>query len=72
MTLAEHSEDMLTGYDLKSIGWRLHYIPVALSTGNCPDNVLAFLNQQYRWCAGTVGLLTGSKFWGAKLPLYPG
>jgi cellulose synthase (UDP-forming) len=70
MTLAEHSEDMLTGYDLKSIGWRLHYIPVALSTGNCPDNVLAFLNQQYRWCAGTVGLLTGSKFWGAKLPLY--
>jgi cellulose synthase (UDP-forming) len=70
MTLAEHSEDMLTGYDLKSIGWRLHYIPVALSTGNCPDKVLAFLNQQYRWCAGTVNLLTSSQFWGAKLPLY--
>jgi cellulose synthase (UDP-forming) len=70
MTLAEHSEDMLTGYDLKAIGWGLHYIPVALSTGNCPDNVLAFLNQQYRWCAGTVDLLTSAKFWSAKLSLY--
>ena len=70
MTLAEHSEDMLTGYDLKSIGWGLHYIPVVLSTGNCPDNVLAFLNQQYRWCAGTVDLLTSAKFWSAKLSLY--
>jgi cellulose synthase (UDP-forming) len=70
MTLAEHSEDVLTGFDLNSKGWRLRYIPVALSTGNCPDNVLAFLNQQYRWCSGTVGLLFGKRFWGAKLPPY--
>jgi cellulose synthase (UDP-forming) len=70
MTLAEHSEDMLTGFDLRSIGWRLQYIPVALSTGNCPDNVLAFLNQQYRWCSGTVGLLNSKRFWTAKLPRY--
>ena len=70
MTLAEHSEDVLTGFDLNRIGWSLRYLPVALSTGNCPDNVLAFLNQQYRWCSGTVGLLFGKMFWGAKLPLY--
>jgi cellulose synthase (UDP-forming) len=70
MTLAEHSEDVLTGFDLNRIGWSLRYIPVALSTGNCPDNVPAFLNQQYRWCSGTVGLLFGKMFWGAKLPLY--
>lgn len=70
MTLAEHSEDVLTGFDLNRKGWRLTYIPVALSTGNCPDNVLSFLNQQYRWCSGTVGLLFGKMFWGAKLPLY--
>ena len=44
MTLAEHSEDVLTGFDLNSKGWKLRYIPVALSTGNCPDNVLAFLS----------------------------
>ena len=70
MTLAEHSEDVLTGFDLNSKGWKLRYIPVALSTGNCPDNVLAFLNQQYRWCSGTVGLLFGKRFWSARLPLY--
>jgi cellulose synthase (UDP-forming) len=70
MTLAEHSEDVLTGFDLNRIGWSLRYLPVALSTGNCPDNVPAFLNQQYRWCSGTVGLLFGKMFWGAKLPLY--
>jgi cellulose synthase (UDP-forming) len=70
MTLAEHSEDVLTGFDLNARGWKLRYIPVALSTGNCPDNVLAFLNQQYRWCSGTVGLLFGKRFWGAKLPPY--
>lgn len=70
MTLAEHSEDMLTGFDLNSIGWRLRYIPVALSTGNCPDNVPAFMNQQYRWCSGTVGLLFTRRFWRAPLGLY--
>jgi cellulose synthase (UDP-forming) len=70
MTLAEHSEDVLTGFDLNRMGWHLRYIPIALSTGNCPDNVLAFLNQQYRWCSGTVGLLFGKMFWRAKLPLY--
>jgi cellulose synthase (UDP-forming) len=70
MTLAEHSEDVLTGFDLNKIGWQLRYIPVVLSTGNCPDNVLAFLNQQYRWCSGTVGLLFGKMFWGAKLSPY--
>jgi cellulose synthase (UDP-forming) len=70
MTLAEHSEDVLTGFDLNCMGWKLRYIPVALSTGNCPDNVPAFLNQQYRWCSGTVGLLFTRRFWRAPLPVY--
>ena len=69
MTLAEHSEDILTGFDLNLDGWNLRYIPLALSTGNCPDNVIAFLNQQYRWCCGTIGLLFGRRFWRAKVPL---
>jgi cellulose synthase (UDP-forming) len=70
MTLAEHSEDVRTGFDLHRLGWKLRYLPVAVSTGNCPDNVLAFLNQQYRWCSGTVGLLFGGTFWRAKLNFY--
>ena len=67
MTLAEHSEDVLTGFDLSGLGWRLRYVPLALSTGNCPDDVVAFLNQQYRWCLGTVGLLFTRRFWQAQI-----
>ena len=70
MSLAEHSEDLRTGFDLYRLGWRLRYLPVALSTGNCPDNILSFLNQQYRWCSGTMSLLRDRKFWRTKLPLY--
>ena len=69
MSLAEHSEDLHTGFDLCRLGWRLRYLPIALSTGNCPDNVLAFLNQQYRWCSGTMSLMRDKKFWRTKLPL---
>ena len=57
MSLTEHSEDLHTGFDLHRMGWRLRYLPVALSTGICPDNIVAFLNQQYRWCSGTMSLL---------------
>jgi cellulose synthase (UDP-forming) len=69
MSLAEHSEDLHTGFDLRRMGWAMRYIPIALSTGNCPDNILAFLNQQYRWCSGTMSLLGNKKFWKTKLSL---
>ena len=70
MSLAEHSEDLWTGFDLHRLGWRLRYLPVALSTGNCPDNILAFLGQQYRWCSGTMSLLKDRIFWKTTMPLY--
>ncbi len=68
MTLIEHSEDVHTGFDLYLRGWRLRYIPLALSTGVCPDNIAAYVNQQYRWCSGNMSMLGSKKFWGAKLP----
>jgi cellulose synthase (UDP-forming) len=70
MSLNEHSEDLLTGFDLFRLGWQLCYLPIALSTGTCPDNVLAFLNQQYRWCSGTITLMGDKLFWRTKLKLY--
>ncbi|MET8946284.1 cellulose synthase catalytic subunit [Streptomyces sp. NPDC004542] len=63
ITLVEHSEDMYTGFDLRALGWKLRYVPVALSTGVCPDTAGAFHNQQYRWCMGSLELLTGRRFW---------
>ncbi|HTJ72830.1 MAG TPA: glycosyltransferase family 2 protein [Actinospica sp.] len=68
MTLIEHSEDVHTGFDLYRKGWRLRYLPLALSTGVCPDNVAAYVNQQYRWCSGNMSMLGSKKFWGTKLP----
>jgi len=70
MSLAHHSEDLHTGFDLYLKGWRLTYLPIALSTGNCPDSLAAFVNQQYRWCSGTMSLLSDKKFWRPEVPLY--
>jgi cellulose synthase (UDP-forming) len=70
MTLAEHSEDVLTGFDLSRLGWRLRYVPVVLSTGNCPDNIRSYFNQQYRWCSGTLILLSSRDFWTADIPVF--
>ncbi|MFJ6730492.1 glycosyltransferase family 2 protein [Streptomyces sp. NPDC091281] len=62
-TLVEHSEDVHTGFDLRRLGWDLRYVPLALSTGMCPDDPGAFFHQQYRWCSGSLGLLRSAKFW---------
>lgn len=66
-TLIEHSEDVHTGFDLRRLGWDLCYVPIALATGLCPDAADAFQNQQYRWCSGSLSLLSSKKFWKAKL-----
>ncbi|MFD6416802.1 glycosyltransferase family 2 protein [Streptomyces sp. NPDC060194] len=63
ISLIEHSEDMYTGFDLRALGWRLRYVPVALSAGVCPDSASAFHHQQYRWCMGSLSLLTSRRFW---------
>jgi cellulose synthase (UDP-forming) len=42
-------------------------VPVALSTGVCPDTAGAFFNQQYRWCSGSMSLLGSKKFWDAPI-----
>jgi cellulose synthase (UDP-forming) len=66
-TLIEHSEDVHTGFDLRRLGWDLRYVPVALSTGLCPETVSAFQTQQYRWCLGSISLVSHKKFWTTKL-----
>ena len=66
-TLIEHSEDVHTGFDLRRRGWDLRYVPIALATGLCPDTAGAFQVQQYRWCSGSLSLLSSKKFWRARL-----
>ncbi len=57
-----HSEDVHTGVKLMKAGFRLQYVPVLVSKGLCPDEASAFLNQQYRWCTGSMSLLVDKSF----------
>lgn len=67
--LIEHSEDVHTGFNLFMRGWRLRYVPIVLAKGLCPSDLEAFFKQQYRWCMGSMSLLTSAKFWRTRLPL---
>jgi cellulose synthase (UDP-forming) len=67
--LIEHSEDVHTGFNLRMKGWSIEYVPVLLAKGLCPSTMSAFFKQQYRWCMGSLSLLTSSKFWSAKLKM---
>lgn len=50
----EHSEDLHTGRHVQQAGYTIRYVPVVLSRGLCPSDLAGFLNQQYRWCQGTL------------------
>lgn len=67
--LIEHSEDVHTGFNLRMKGWKLKYVPVVLAKGLCPSELEPFFKQQYRWCMGSMSLLTSAKFWKTKLPV---
>ena len=57
-----HSEDVHTGVKLMKAGYQLRYVPILVSKGLCPDALLGFLNQQYRWCTGSMSLLVDRSF----------
>lgn len=57
-----HSEDVHTGVKLMKAGYGLRYVPILVSKGLCPDTLLGFLNQQYRWCTGSMSLLADRSF----------
>jgi cellulose synthase (UDP-forming) len=57
-----HSEDVHTGVAVMGAGYRVKYVPVVLAKGLCPESIHPFLNQQYRWCAGSLALMTSPDF----------
>jgi cellulose synthase/poly-beta-1,6-N-acetylglucosamine synthase-like glycosyltransferase len=66
-TLIPYAEDVHTGLDVRRAGWSLAYLPVNLSTGICPDNLDAFVRQQYRWCSGNVGIVFSRRLWSVPM-----
>ncbi len=58
----EHSEDVFTGVKLLGAGYLTRYVPVLLAKGLCPADLPGFMNQQYRWCSGSMKLLRDREF----------
>lgn len=59
----ERSEDVNTGLSVLRTGWKIKYLPLVLSAGLSPDTLKAFFNQMYRWCGGSLHLITSELFW---------
>ena len=66
-TLIPYAEDVHTGLDVRRNGWCMAYLPINLSTGICPDNLDAFVRQQYRWCSGNVGIVFSRRLWSVPM-----
>ncbi|HEY2288468.1 MAG TPA: glycosyltransferase family 2 protein [Streptosporangiaceae bacterium] len=67
-TLIPYAEDVHTGLDVRRAGWSVVYLPIVLSVGICPDNLDAFVRQQYRWCTGNVGVVFSRRLWSVPMP----
>lgn len=65
----EHSEDIHTGLFLMRAGYVTRYVPAIVSRGLCPSDMAGFLNQQYRWCNGSLVRLDNEKLAGAELKM---
>src|SRR6202011_2905487 len=68
-TLIPYAEDVHTGLDVRRAGWSMVYLPVVLSTGICPDNLDAFVRQQYRWCTGNAGVVFSRRLWSVPMSI---
>jgi cellulose synthase (UDP-forming) len=58
----EHSEDVHTGFAIMTAGYEVRYVPIVLAKGLCPDGIHPFVNQQYRWCVGSMSLMVSRDF----------
>ncbi|MER5883251.1 cellulose synthase catalytic subunit [Streptomyces sp. NPDC001941] len=74
----DHSEDLYTGLALYEQGFRTLYVPVLVAKGTSPDEITAYVNQQYRWAMGNLHLLGTSELarirapWRMRLCFYEG
>jgi cellulose synthase (UDP-forming) len=68
-TLIPYAEDVHTGLDVRRTGWTMAYLPIVLSSGICPDNLDAFVRQQYRWCSGNIGIVFSRRLWSVPMSI---
>jgi cellulose synthase (UDP-forming) len=68
-TLIPYAEDVHTGLDVRRAGWSVVYLPIVLSAGSCPNDLDAFVRQQYRWCTGNAGIVFSRRLWGIPMSI---
>ena len=62
-----YSEDVRTGFQVLSLGYKIKYIPIILAKGLCPNELPQFFLQQYRWAMGSISLFFSKQFWQTKI-----
>lgn len=65
--LVQQSEDVVTGFLITHSGFKVRYLPLNLSMGQCPDTASAYFSQNMRWCGGSIALTTSKQFWKSNL-----
>lgn len=64
------SEDVHNGVALISQGWKIKYLPLLIARGLCPDTAQGLFKQHYRWCSGSMRLITSSFFWKSPMAVW--
>ncbi|MEY2978940.1 MAG: glycosyltransferase family 2 protein [Prochlorotrichaceae cyanobacterium] len=64
------SEDVHNGVALINQGWNVKYIPVLVARGLCPETAQSLFRQHYRWCTGSLRLITSNLFWKNAMPAW--
>jgi cellulose synthase (UDP-forming) len=64
------SEDVHNGVALIDKGWSVKYLPILIARGLCPDTPQSLFKQHYRWCSGSMKLISSRFFWLSRMPLW--
>jgi cellulose synthase (UDP-forming) len=56
-------EDIITGLELYTAGYRTLYVPLNLAKGVCPDSFSSAVNQQYRWARSSMSMFVGKNYY---------
>jgi cellulose synthase (UDP-forming) len=63
------TEDAATTVSLHECGWKTRYVNEIVADGLAPEDLAAYLSQQYRWARGNLQLLLSDRLWRPGLRL---
>ncbi len=63
------TEDAATTVSLHEHGWRTRYVNEVVADGLAPEDLAAYLSQQFRWARGNLQLLLGGRLLRSRLGL---